>query len=518
MENVKDFCFEKVNAGKAISIPDFYDIIIKQQFTNIDTIKRTHDALMSYLNLDNKTLFLRLYGSYAKDKYDLLRRGFLTEYPCKTKISFCDNTFSMLFTGLKLANIPLTNLKLADYLSQKSLITSFGVTSKEKELSYYTSKNALRIDLNSKGWYLAHIKPVGYGYMDLDLKSLFPNPPRHEWNSDSKVRISQTNLSDDQNRIVKAHFLRFIHPLNSFLLPKRNLINYDGSNLGEETELISYVSEKIKIIFKDQYDEFDTISMKYDFHPSNTNISNIEWVDYSKKYSNKRQIVNDINIKAVNSKPKNTDGILPIILNPNDNEVFLETLLKTKTATITTFYKNGTKESKIWKAESMTAKSNIIGNLRSRKEFRNGNWQKANIVKVVVELSNLSTKPMFYKGIEINPFEENTMKVDEAIKPSKLKIGKYVQSTFRKVILKIDNNELVKLKNATYSKTTFDIQYPLLKKVLRTDTRKIERYWKEPVEILGDKYWLCSEWFEKEENNDRPYYDKWLKKIGYNDN
>ena len=473
---------------------------------------------MSYLNMDNKTFFLRLYGSYPKDKYDLLRRGFLTEYPCKTKISFCDNTFSMLFTGLKLANIPLTNLKLADYLSQKSLITSFGVTSKEKELSYYTSKNALRIDLNSKGWYLAHIKPVGYGYMDLDLKSLFPNPPRHEWNSDSKVRISQTNLSDDQNRIVKAHFLRFIHPLNSFLLPKRNLINYDGSNLGEETELISYVSEKIKIIFKDQYDEFDTISMKYDFHPSNTNISNIEWVDYSKKYSNKRQIVNDINIKAVNSKPKNTDGILPIILNPNDNEVFLETLLKTKTATITTFYKNGTKESKIWKAESMTAKSNIIGNLRSRKEFRNGNWQKANIVKVVVELSNLSTKPMFYKGIEINPFEENTMKVDEAIKPSKLKIGKYVQSTFRKVILKIDNNELVKLKNATYSKTTFDIQYPLLKKVLRTDTRKIERYWKEPVEILGDKYWLCSEWFEKEENNDRPYYDKWLKKIGYNDN
>jgi hypothetical protein len=67
-----------------------------------------------YLNMDNKTLFLRLYGSYPKDKYDLLRRGFLTEYPCKTKISFCDNTFSMLFTGLKLANIPLTNLKLAD--------------------------------------------------------------------------------------------------------------------------------------------------------------------------------------------------------------------------------------------------------------------------------------------------------------------------------------------------------------------------------------------------------------------
>jgi len=104
--------------------------------------------------------------------------------------------------------------------------------------------------------------------------------------------------------------LRLIHPLNSFLLPKRNLINYDGSNLGEETELISFVSEKIKLIFKDQYDEFDTISMKYNFQPSNTNISNIEWVDYSKKYSNKSRFVNDVNTKAFKiSKIKSVQNV-----------------------------------------------------------------------------------------------------------------------------------------------------------------------------------------------------------------
>jgi hypothetical protein len=194
----------------------------------------------------------------------------------------------------------------------------------------------------------------------------------------------------------------------------------------------------------------------------------------------------------------------------------LKTLLKTKSATITTFYKNGTKNSKIWNASKLNANSNVIGNLRSRQEYRNGNWQEANIIKVVVEVNNLFTKPISNKEIQINLIEENNMKNDEAIKPSKLKIGKHVQSTFRKAITNIDNNELLKLQNATYSKTTFDIQYPLLKKVLRTNVGKIERYWKEPVEILGDKYWLCSEWFEKEENNDRPYYDKWLKKIGYN--
>jgi hypothetical protein len=78
--------------------------------------------------------------------------------------------------------------------------------------------------------------------------------------------------------------------------------------------------------------------------------------------------------------------LLPIELKPNDDEKFKELLLINKQATITTFYKNGTFKSTIWKAFNMTANSNIKGNLRSRPEFRNGNWQKLNIAKVVVEV------------------------------------------------------------------------------------------------------------------------------------
>lgn len=78
---------------------------------------------------------------------------------------------------------------------------------------------------------------------------------------------------------------------------------------------------------------------------------------------------------------------LPIELIPNDSENFLQILLKTKEAEIITYYQNGTKDSKKWNASNMTAKSNVIHNLRSRPEFRNPNWQKANIVKVVVEVN-----------------------------------------------------------------------------------------------------------------------------------
>ena len=158
------------------------------------------------------------------------------------------------------------------------------------------------------------------------------------------------------------------------------------------------MSEKIKLIFKDQYDEFDTISMKYDFHPTNINISNIEWVDYSKKYINKSQLVNDIDIKAV--------------------------------------------------------------------------------------------------------------------KPSKLKIGQYVQHTFREAFNQglISNDEIQNLQDSEYSKTNFNANFEVLRLKSRTikDVNGNNRYYSR--EFFCGNYYLTSQWIEPQWN----LYLKWLNKIGYN--
>lgn len=116
-------------------------------------------------------------------------------------------------------------------------------------------------------------------------------------------------------------------------------------------------------------------------------------------------------------------------------------------------------------------------------------------------------------NLKIDKEQIHNAKKNQANQPNNLKIGKYVQATFKKNLSKIDATELKYLQNAQYCKTTFDLQYPLLKKVVRSDSEKPERYWKDTVEILGDEYWLCSEWFETKNNNDRPFYEKWLKKI-----
>ncbi|RRJ87151.1 hypothetical protein [Flavobacterium macacae] len=78
---------------------------------------------------------------------------------------------------------------------------------------------------------------------------------------------------------------------------------------------------------------------------------------------------------------------LDIELIPNDTLEFKELLLKYKSAYMSIFYNDGTKEIKEWNASNMSEKSDIIRNLRSRPDFRQGNWQKLNIKRVEVEIN-----------------------------------------------------------------------------------------------------------------------------------
>lgn len=96
-----------------------------------------------------------------------------------------------------------------------------------------------------------------------------------------------------------------------------------------------------------------------------------------------------------------------------------------------------------------------------------------------------------------------------------LPIGAYVRMTFNQLVAdnKIGLTEVKKLQELDYSKSTFGIQYPFLKKISGSDQAKIDRYWKTPVIILEHRYFICSEWFESSTNNDRPFYEEWLTQI-----
>lgn len=85
-------------------------------------------------------------------------------------------------------------------------------------------------------------------------------------------------------------------------------------------------------------------------------------------------------------KENYSNDILPIDLNPSSESEFKRQLLSSKTAYITTFYKDGTSKQKVWNANRFTENSHLLGNIRSRPEFRNGKWQELKIEKALVSI------------------------------------------------------------------------------------------------------------------------------------
>lgn len=315
----------KVQNGYAEDIPNFFKNIIKFQFENKKEIKKIHSSLLKYINSKSPVFFLRLYGSYSKTNYHLQRRGFLSEYKDNTRITFCDNTFTLLFAGMKLAGIPYSFEDIEQLFNQRKLIVGFGQVSEEKELSFYSPKGAKRANINAKGWYQAHIKPTGYGYNDISLTKLFPNPTRELFQEPNNIRLVNEVLTNEQVEILRAHFLRLIHPFNSFLVPKRNHIEYNGNNIGEENELINYVRCYLEKSFPEEYKEFDKKSIKYIVPESDNIISKIKWFENSK---NKPKQIKDNNNPKERKALKSSITIVENSENEILSELNIEKLLK----------------------------------------------------------------------------------------------------------------------------------------------------------------------------------------------
>lgn len=122
------------------------------------------------------------------------------------------------------------------------------------------------------------------------------------------------------------------------------------------------------------------------------------------------------------------------------------------------------------------------------------------------------------KIVPVENFEKRTKRyssIENFSEPTgKLPIGKYVRKTFNDLVKNnlIDRDEILQLQRGDYSKRTFDIQFPFLAKENSPYYERI-RYWKNPYHINGEIFFVCSQWYEVPANNDRPFYEGWLRKI-----
>jgi len=78
--------------------------------------------------------------------------------------------------------------------------------------------------------------------------------------------------------------------------------------------------------------------------------------------------------------------VLRFEFDPSPSDVFKARLLETKMALITIHYQDGHTEDRIWNALNFKESASLLGNLRSRPDFRKGEWQRLGISWVSLKI------------------------------------------------------------------------------------------------------------------------------------
>jgi hypothetical protein len=111
------------------------------------------------------------------------------------------------------------SLKLADirqFVDEDMIPVAMILQKKEKAAARFRCTLGGTVDLNSKGWKLAHIRPVGLG--------------------------SRTPLSDIPLNAIVDHFRRLMSPSNMFVVPKQ------WAGLAEPHEFVQVMAEGVNAV------------------------------------------------------------------------------------------------------------------------------------------------------------------------------------------------------------------------------------------------------------------------------
>jgi len=155
---------------------------------------------------------------------------------------------------------------------------------------------------------------------------------------------------------------------------------------------------------------------------------------------------------------------------------------------------------------------------------------ESEILNPILHLSNdvSDTSELFLRSYQLTQMFDSMKikKYDKKTEPemtitsNEIKIGKLVKNTFQQLFNsnQLSDSEIINLMDKEYSKSVFDVNFPILKEidndVKKSIQRKIngvgnDRYY---VYLFNDKYFLCNDWYER----NRQKFQQWLLKIEEN--
>lgn len=295
LNNSNKYEVSKLPNGSASTIKDFYNQIIKNTLPYEETIIKWNALLIQYIQKDDAVFFIRRYANASNKQWNLIRRGFLTEYPSGLRYVFCDNYLAHYFYLMALNNFTPILYEFETLIETRKF--PYGYMRTTSEMPYQAFPKGKPVNINKAGWKLAHIYSVNQNDYNFDYKRqskhLFPRGEQSDWKvKEGKTypsRIINEQHSDKLRQIAIAHFLRLVHPINYFLVPKRGLSNFD---IGEDKYLLSFIKEKREEKFGSMFLEYEKQIMA----------KQIEYKDYSNYSFNLKFGSTYINHKKTNRK------------------------------------------------------------------------------------------------------------------------------------------------------------------------------------------------------------------------
>lgn len=262
------FSFPLVPTGKSNTVEDFYkDCISLVLPKNVKTIIEWHNLLRKYIYDPEAILLSRLYESRKINGIWDTRRGMLTRMQDGFSFAFASNFFARIIYTMAFYDFVPEYEDFKDMFKNRkfSLFSFMGKTEGEKNYAAFINPS-YNPRFYTQNWYLAHIIPVNgesfYRFENKNINDIFTPGSINDWKVNSSgyyERFLDYSLSEDDKKIARAHFLRFIDPINYFLVPNANHVTI--SKIGEMPSIINYMRKRASNLYLDVYDDFLKLAM-----------------------------------------------------------------------------------------------------------------------------------------------------------------------------------------------------------------------------------------------------------------
>lgn len=266
LANIQSPPVHALGEGSFESVSELWENFIVPRLPQKEIVLRWHKVLLDYIKRPDAVFPVRGYNSAAPEQYGRLRRGFLTHTNEEYSFFYTDNFHAAYYLKMALKSfVPEVNELIQEYKSRRFPARFGRDTAEERELmAMPRGKNP---GFQTAGYLIAHVFEVGQQYycngqqylsLQRDILDVFfPRGSRDDWqirhDATGDHYVRELNIQPQAKELMVAAFLRFVHPFNYFLMPKRTACTNDISG---EQKVLDYVKHKFHELYGKEYDEY----------------------------------------------------------------------------------------------------------------------------------------------------------------------------------------------------------------------------------------------------------------------